>query len=80
MFKSGRAAVAVFASLVLAISAPAYADDAADAIINKGIKALGGEAKLAKAKATSSKVKGIFISAQPIHHPGSITHSTRYNT
>jgi beta-lactamase regulating signal transducer with metallopeptidase domain/tetratricopeptide (TPR) repeat protein len=32
--------------------------DAADAIINKGIKALGGEAALAKAKATTSKIKG----------------------
>jgi hypothetical protein len=62
MFMSSRVAVAVFASLVIAISAAAYADDAADAIINKGIKALGGEVKLAKSKATTSKVKGIFIS------------------
>jgi hypothetical protein len=48
----------VFASLVLAVSAPALADAAADAIINKGIKAMGGETRLAKA--TTSKVKGAF--------------------
>ncbi len=52
----------IFALLVLAVSAPAWADAAADAIINKGIKAIGGEARLAKAKATTSKVKSTFIS------------------
>jgi len=41
---------------------PAWAADAADAIINKGIKAIGGEARLAKARATTSKIKGTFIS------------------
>lgn len=55
-------AIVVFASLVLAVSAPARADAAADAIIKKGIKALGGEARLAKARATTSKAKGTLIS------------------
>lgn len=50
-----------FASLILAISAPGLADDAADAIINNGIEALGGEARLAKAKATISKVEGTYF-------------------
>ena len=53
-------AVVVFASLVLAIAPPVRADDAAEAIINKGINAIDGEATLAKAKATTSKVKGTF--------------------
>jgi hypothetical protein len=48
----------IFAALVLAATSPALADDAADAIINKAIKAMGGEARLAKA--TTSKVKGTF--------------------
>jgi hypothetical protein len=52
----------VFASLVLAIASTASAAAAADAIINKGIKAMGGEARLAKARATTSKIKGTFIS------------------
>jgi hypothetical protein len=54
--------VVVFASLVIAIAPAASADDGADAIINKGIKAIGGEARLAKARATTSKIKGTFIS------------------
>ena len=57
---SSLQAVVVFASLVLAIAPPVRADDAADAIINKGINAMGGEATLAKSKATASKVKGTF--------------------
>jgi hypothetical protein len=55
-------AIVIFVSLVLAIAPPAWAADDADAIINQGIKALGGEARLAKAKATTSKIKGTFIS------------------
>ena len=55
-------AAVVFASLVAAMTPPAWAADAADAIINKGIKAIGGEARLAKARATTSKIKGTFIS------------------
>lgn len=53
-------ALTTFASLIAAIAPPAWADDAADAIIDKGINAMGGEATLAKAKATTSKVKGTF--------------------
>ena len=59
--RSLQAAV-VFASLVLVIASTACADADADAIINKGIEALGGEEKLVKAKATTSKVKSTFIS------------------
>lgn len=59
--RSLQAAV-VFASLVLVIASTACADAAADAIINKGIEALGGEARLAKARATTSKVKSTVIS------------------
>lgn len=55
-------AVVVFASIVLVLAPTSWADDEADAIINKGIKALGGEARLAKARATTSKVKSTFIS------------------
>ncbi len=44
---------------VLALSGPAWADDKeATAILDKGIKALGGEEKLAKVKATTWKAKG----------------------
>jgi hypothetical protein len=50
----------VFASLVAAIAPSALADAAADAIINNGIKAMGGEARLAEARATTTKVKGTF--------------------
>lgn len=53
-------AAVVFASLVAAIAPAAWADAAADKIIDKGIKAIGGEARLAKARATTSKVKGTF--------------------
>lgn len=53
--------VVVFASFVAAIAPPASADEKADAIINKGIKAIGGEARLAKARATTSKVRGTFV-------------------
>jgi hypothetical protein len=59
-------AAVVFASLLLVIASTARADDAADAIINKGIKALGGEAKLAKARATASKVKSTVISGDDV--------------
>lgn len=57
---SSLQAIVVFASLVLAIAPPVRADDAADAIINKAINAMGGEATLAKAKVQTSKVKGTF--------------------
>ena len=57
----GLHAAVVFASLVAAIAPPAWADAAADAIINKGINAIGGEARLAKATATTSKVRGTLI-------------------
>jgi hypothetical protein len=44
---------------VLALGGPAWADDKeATAILDKGIKALGGEEKLAKVKAVSYKGKG----------------------
>ena len=56
--------VVVFASLVIGIVPLASAAEGADAIINKGIKALGGEARLAKARATTSKIKGTFISGE----------------
>lgn len=52
-------AVVVFASIVLVVASPACAD--ADAIINKGIEALGGEARLAKAQATIRKVRGTYL-------------------
>lgn len=55
-------AVVVFASIVLVLAPTSWADDEADAIINKGIEALGGEARLAKARATTSKVKSTVIS------------------
>lgn len=45
--------------LVLGLGSPASADDKdATAILDKGIKALGGEEKLAKVKATTWKAKG----------------------
>jgi hypothetical protein len=58
---SSLQAAVVFASLVAVIAPPAWADAAADEIINKSVKALGGEARLAKARATTSKVKGTFV-------------------
>ena len=72
--RSLQAAV-VFASLVLVIASAACADADADAIINKGIKALGGEEKLVKAKATTSKVKSTFISGD-IASVSKIEHTT----
>lgn len=47
------------ALLAVALSGPARADDAKDAtaVLDKAIKALGGEDKLSKAKGTSVKVK-----------------------
>jgi hypothetical protein len=48
--------------LALAVAPPAWADDAADAraIIDKAVQAVGGEAKLAAAKAYTQKVNGKF--------------------
>lgn len=55
-------AIVVSAALIAAMAPPAWADAAADAIINNGIKAIGGEARLAKARATTSNIKGTLIS------------------
>ncbi|HVW37933.1 MAG TPA: hypothetical protein VHB99_11535 [Pirellulales bacterium] len=56
------AVVFVFTSIVLVLAPTSWADDEADAIINKGIKAIGGEARLAQARVTTSKVKSTVIS------------------
>ncbi len=46
--------------LMLGVAGAARADDATKAIIDKAITATGGEAKLTKAKAATSKAKGTY--------------------
>jgi hypothetical protein len=50
-------------TLALAVTAPARADEAGDAraVVDKAIQAVGGEAKLAKAKSYSQKATGKFF-------------------
>src|SRR5689334_10821056 len=64
-----RNPVRTFIPIALALMAsPAWADDAAEAraIIDKAVQAVGGEAKLAAAKAYTQKVSGKF------HGPGGV--------
>lgn len=57
----GLLAAVASLSLIAATAPPAWADAAADAVINRGIGAIGGEVRLAKATAVTTKIRGAFV-------------------